>query len=101
MLVEHAKPGEWWLPGVRHGEWALPAARRREYRAQPAEGLCRCRTVNWKHGRYSAEALAERRRIRDLLDQSAAVLRSMRTGGALEGLVERLFAGIVQGVPGG
>ena len=64
-----------------------------------SEGLERCRVANWKHGRSSAEALAERRRVRDLLDQSAQVIRAVRTGGGLKGLAERLFAGMMQGTP--
>jgi hypothetical protein len=32
-----------------------------------AEGLERCRNANWKHGRYSREALAERRGLREML----------------------------------
>jgi hypothetical protein len=32
-----------------------------------AEGLARSRRVRWKHGLYSAEALAEQKRVRALL----------------------------------
>jgi hypothetical protein len=42
-----------------------------------AEGLARSRRSRWKHGLYSAEALAERRRVRELLTQSRDLLKQM------------------------
>jgi hypothetical protein len=34
----------------------------------------------WKHGLYSAEALAERKRVRELLTQSRELLKQMQVG---------------------
>jgi hypothetical protein len=42
-----------------------------------AEGLARSRRARWKHGLYSAEALAERKRVRELLTQSWELLKQM------------------------
>ncbi len=42
------------------------------------EGLERARRANWKHGLYSAEAKAERRLIRQLLCDSAGLMKQMR-----------------------
>jgi hypothetical protein len=42
-----------------------------------AEGLARSRRSRWKHGLYSAEALAERKRVRELLTQSRELLKQM------------------------
>ena len=42
-----------------------------------AEGLARSRRSRWKHGLYSAEALAERKRVRELLTQSWELLKQM------------------------
>ncbi len=39
-----------------------------------SEGLERCRVANWRHGMYSREALAERRRIRTLLRESSRLI---------------------------
>jgi hypothetical protein len=39
-----------------------------------AEGLARSRRARWKHGFYSAEALAEQKRVRDLLTHSRELL---------------------------
>src|SRR5437762_10534391 len=39
------------------------------------EGLARSRRANWKHGSYSAEAKAERRSFRHLLQDFGALLR--------------------------
>jgi hypothetical protein len=36
--------------------------------------------ARWKHGLYSAEALAERKRVRELLTQSRELLNQMQTG---------------------
>ena len=41
------------------------------------EGLARSRRARWKHGRYSAEALAEQKRARELLTQSRELLKQM------------------------
>ena len=42
-----------------------------------AEGLERCRTANWKHGFYSKQSLAERRQVRELIRNSAQLLREL------------------------
>jgi hypothetical protein len=41
------------------------------------EGLARSRRSRWKHGLYSAEALAERKRVRELLTRSRELLKQM------------------------
>jgi hypothetical protein len=43
-----------------------------------AEGLARSKRARWKHGLYSAEALAEQKRVRDLLAQSRELLKQMQ-----------------------
>jgi hypothetical protein len=43
------------------------------------EGLERSRKANWKHGYYSAEAIAERQEIRELLRQSNELIASLET----------------------
>jgi hypothetical protein len=43
-----------------------------------AEGLARSKCARWKHGLYSAEALAEQKRVRDLLAQSRELLKQMQ-----------------------
>ena len=45
-----------------------------------AEGLGRSRRARWKHGLYSAEALAEQKRVRELLSQSRELLKQMQAG---------------------
>ena len=42
-----------------------------------AEGLARSKRARWRHGLYSAEALAEQKRVRDLLAQSRELLKQM------------------------
>jgi hypothetical protein len=42
-----------------------------------AEGQARSRHSRWKPGLYSAEALAERKRVRELLTQSRELLKQM------------------------
>ena len=44
------------------------------------EGLARPRRSRWKHGLYSAEALAEQKRVRELLIQSRELLKQMQAG---------------------
>jgi hypothetical protein len=44
-----------------------------------AEGLVRSRRSRRKHGLYSAEALVERKRVRELLTQSRELLKQMQT----------------------
>ena len=44
------------------------------------EGLARSRRARWKHGRYSAEALAEQKRARELVTQSREFLKQMQAG---------------------
>jgi hypothetical protein len=46
-----------------------------------AEGLERSRRARWKHGQYSAVALAEQKRVRELLAQSRELLKQMQAGG--------------------
>ena len=43
-----------------------------------AEGLARSRRSRWKHGQYSAAALAEQKRVRELLSQSRELSKQMR-----------------------
>jgi hypothetical protein len=45
-----------------------------------AAGLARSRRARWKHGLYSAEALAEQKRVRELLTQSRDLLKQMEIG---------------------
>ena len=45
-----------------------------------AEGLERSRRARWKHGLYSAAALAEQKRVRELLAQSRELLKQMQAG---------------------
>jgi hypothetical protein len=45
-----------------------------------ATGLARSRRARWKHGLYSAEALAEQKRVRELLTQSRDLLKQMEIG---------------------
>ncbi len=43
-----------------------------------AEGLARSRRARWKHGLYSAEAMAEQKRVRELLTKSRELLKQMQ-----------------------
>ncbi len=52
-----------------------------------AEGRARCRAARWKHGLYCAEAVAERRRVRELLRNSADLLAEFKR--RVEGVAER------------
>jgi hypothetical protein len=45
-----------------------------------AEGLARSRRARWKHGLYSAEALAQQKWVRELLIRSRELLKQMRAG---------------------
>jgi hypothetical protein len=45
-----------------------------------AEGLARSKRARWNHGLYSTEALAEQKRVRDLLIQSRELLKQMQAG---------------------
>jgi hypothetical protein len=45
-----------------------------------AEGLARSRRSRSKHGQYSAVALAEQKRVRELLVQSRELLKQMQAG---------------------
>jgi len=45
-----------------------------------AERLARSRRVRWKHGLYSAEARAQQKFVRQLLQQSRELLDRMRAG---------------------
>jgi hypothetical protein len=42
------------------------------------EGMERSRRARWKHGLYSAAALAEQKRVRELLAQSRELLKQMQ-----------------------
>src|ERR1019366_4220416 len=42
------------------------------------EGLARARRSRWKHGRYSAEARATQKLVRDLLNESRELLARMQ-----------------------
>ena len=58
----------------------MPHARGASTGPRTAEGLARSRRARWKHGLYSAEALAEQKRVRELLTQSRALLKQMQAG---------------------
>ena len=45
--------------------------------ARTLDGLARCRRARWKHGRYSAEEIAERKRAHDLIRQSRELLEKL------------------------
>jgi hypothetical protein len=45
---------------------------------EPSKGLARPLRARWKHGLYSAEALAEQERVRELLAQSRELLKQMQ-----------------------
>jgi hypothetical protein len=44
--------------------------------ARTPEGIERCRTARWKHGRYSAASIAQRRAARQAIREIRALLRS-------------------------
>jgi hypothetical protein len=44
------------------------------------EGLARSQRARWKHGLYSADSLAEQKRVRELLSQSRELLKQMQAG---------------------
>ena len=44
------------------------------------EGLARSQRARWKHGLYSTEALAEQKRVRELLSQSRGRLKQLQAG---------------------
>jgi hypothetical protein len=60
------------------GQRKMPYAWMCHYRTRTAEGLARSRRSRWRHGLYSAEALAERKRVRELLTQSRELLKQMK-----------------------
>src|SRR5207245_7923734 len=41
------------------------------------DGLARSRRARWKHGRYSAEEMAEQKRAHDLIRQSCELLKKL------------------------
>jgi hypothetical protein len=45
-----------------------------------AEGRERSKRARWKHGLYSAAALAEQKRVRELLAQSRELLKQRQAG---------------------
>jgi hypothetical protein len=55
-------------------------ARRRSTGPRTAEGLARSRRARWKHGLYSAQVLAEQKRLRELLSETRALLKQMKAG---------------------
>jgi hypothetical protein len=61
-----------WL--ASHAKRTLQATRRIEYRDKTAEGIERIRHAKTKHGLYSAAAIAERKRFRDLFKGCRDVL---------------------------
>ena len=48
----------------------MPYVRWCQYRTSYPGGLARSRRARWKHALYAAEALAEQKRVRELLGQS-------------------------------
>ncbi|MHC4558601.1 MAG: HGGxSTG domain-containing protein [Planctomycetota bacterium] len=56
------------------------------------EGLERSRKANFKHGYYSAESIAERRLIRQLLHDSRETIEQVERLGLSEALCEILRA---------
>jgi hypothetical protein len=42
------------------------------------EGLARSKHSRWKHGLYSAESIAEQKRVRELLIQSRELLKQIQ-----------------------
>jgi hypothetical protein len=68
------------LPGERDRRSECPEQERRYGTAQP-EGLARLRPTRLDAcGLYSTEALAERKRVRELLAQSRELLKQMQAG---------------------
>jgi hypothetical protein len=57
----------------------MPDARGGQYRTTP-KGLARSRSARWKHGLFSAEVLAEKKRMREVLAQSRELLKQMQAG---------------------
>jgi hypothetical protein len=43
-------------------------------------GLAHSRRARWKHGFYSAKAMAEQKRVRELLAQSRELLKRVQAG---------------------
>src|SRR4029077_19840501 len=60
-------------PAMRNGRCRMHGGKSTGPRTP--EGLARSRRANWKHGLYSAKAKAERRRFRQLLEDSGDLLR--------------------------
>ncbi len=48
------------------------------------EGLARSRKANWKHGMYSAEAIEQRLRMRELIRMSNELTRRMKEAGGVQ-----------------
>jgi len=66
------------VPG--DGKWKMPHARRCQYRTAHRRRAGAVRRAPWKHGLYSAEAVAEQKRTRELLSQSRELLKQMLAG---------------------
>jgi hypothetical protein len=66
------------IPG--DGQWKMSYARQRQHRTSDSRGLKRSRRARWKYGQYSAAALEEQKRVRELLTQSRELLKQMQAG---------------------
>jgi hypothetical protein len=63
-----------------YGQWKMPYARWCQYPTAHRRRLAWLRRARWKHGLYSAAALAEQKRARELLAQSRELLKQMQAG---------------------
>jgi hypothetical protein len=81
----HAKPdrcGAKTRAGHPCGRYAMPNGRCRLHGGlstgpKTPKGLERSRRANWKHGRYSQQAINERRLIKTLLRETQEMIRSV------------------------
>lgn len=62
-------------PAMRNGRCRMHGGASTGPRTE--QGLENSRRARWKHGRYSARALAERKRIRDLLEQTRELMKQL------------------------
>jgi hypothetical protein len=62
---------------TRSGQWKMP---RRQHRTANRRRAGAVATARWKRGLYAAEALAEQKRVRELLAQSRELLKQMQAG---------------------
>jgi hypothetical protein len=77
------------VPG--NGQWKMSNAQLASTGPRTAEGLARSHRARWKQGLYSAEALAEQKRVRDLLAQSRDQLAKRRNRMLTDRKVVTLF----------